>query len=267
MFSPVVVAVALLIAGGVRLAADPADATAPSPAVSQPSGTTAQAPALSAREDAAPQASRGLGDDGMPAAASAPERPVSHRIEAGETLSSIAARYAVDVDRLARRNAIDDARALAVGSRLVLPDPDATRPVSVADAMEAELPLERMLEEVATEFGWRPETVKAVAWVESRWSQRLVSTEGAIGVMQVLPATARRMSAQGDRDLDPYDVRDNVTAGVAYLDHLHERFDGDVEATLAAYVQGPTSLRRDGAYPISERYVEDVLDARERFGR
>ena len=265
-FGLVVVAVGLLVAGAVWLAAEPGQGER-SLATSDRPGTTDVRAAPSAGGDSSSRGSRGLADDGPPTGdAHEPGLPVSHRIEADETLASIAARYELDADHLARRNAIDDARALPVGGRLVLPLPGVRRPASVAEAEDAELYIERVLEEVAAEFGWRPETVKAVAWVESRWTQRVVSSEGAIGVMQVLPATGAKMSARVGRDLDLYDVRDNVTAGVAYLDHLHDGFDGDLEATLAAYVQGQASLRRDGAYPISARYVDEVLDAREKLG-
>lgn len=257
----VLVASVLLMAGGTLLAAGPgpgeADRTAPDgAAVADPLG-----------REQAPPGSRALPGDGLAAlGARVAVLPAYHRVEAGETLSSIAARYAIDPDDLARDNAIDDARALPVGERLVIPDPDAQRPTSVADAQAADLPVERVLEDVAAEFGWRPATVKAVAWVETRWTQRVVSSEGAIGVMQVRPATGERMARRVGRDLDLYDMRDNVTAGVAYLDYLYERFDGDMRAALAAYLQGPTSVRRDGAYPVSRRYVDDVLDVQEQLG-
>lgn len=265
-FGAVAAAVALLMPEGTRLAAEASGERERSVAVSDRPGATGERPAPSTREGAYPQQPQALPDAGGPRDdAHEPALPVSHRVEAGETLSSIAGRYDLDADRLARRNAIEDARALPVGRHLVLPEPGGRRPASVAEARQAELPVERVIEEVAAEFGWRADTVKAVAWVESRWTQRLVSSRGAVGVMQVLPPTGQKASAQVNRDLDLYDLRDNVTAGVAYLDHLHAEFDADLEATLAAYVQGPTSLRRHGAYPISVRYVEEVLEAREQI--
>lgn len=220
-------------------------------------------------ETAAPgEASGAAVGRALPAVATQPAvLPSRHRVQPSETLSAIAQRYGLDTAQLRRSNAIADPRALMPGQVLVLPDPDAPRPLTPAAATGAGLPVESVLDEVAREFGWRPATVKAVAWVESRWDQQVVSPRGAIGVMQVRPATGARVGAHLGRDLDLYDLRDNVTAGVAYLDLLLDRYDGDVYATLAAYHQGPTSLRDTGVLGVSERYVTQVLALRERFAR
>ena len=191
--------------------------------------------------------------------------PSYHRVEPGDTLSKIARRYGIDREELIRRNAIEDDRTLAPGTRLVLPEPDTAQPPSPEAAARKHPDVEAVLVEAAEEFGWSAATVQAVAWVESRWTQAAVSTEGAVGVLQVQPATGEKMSTHLGQDVDLYDLEDNATAGVAYLDLLHERYDGDLRATLAAYHQGPTSYERDGVLRVSEVYIARILEARTQF--
>ena len=81
-----------------------------------------------------------------------------------------------------------------------------------------------------------------------------------------MPATGDFISRNlVGRDLDLHDPRDNVIAGVAFLQHLWELTDGDVERTLAGYYQGLLSVRVNGMYPSTVSYVANVLALRERF--
>jgi soluble lytic murein transglycosylase-like protein len=147
----------------------------------------------------------------------------------------------------------------------MLPHPDHPVPRSAPTA-EADAPdLANLLEETARAFGWRPATVKAVAWEESRWNHARVSHRGAVGVMQVKPETVEIMAEHLGRDLDPYDLEDNVVAGVAYLDWLHGHYDGDAGRIFAAYVQGPSSLDEVGRGPEAERYVAQIVRWRDVF--
>lgn len=74
--------------------------------------------------------------------------------------------------------------------------------------------------------------------VESRGVSRAVSPAGAMGLMQVMPATWAGLRARYGLGPDPFDVRDNIMAGAAYLRELHDRY-GTVTAMLAAYNAGP----------------------------
>lgn len=74
--------------------------------------------------------------------------------------------------------------------------------------------------------------------VESRGVSRAVSPAGAMGLMQVTPATWTGLRARYGLGPDPFDVRDNIMAGAAYLRELHDRY-GNVTAMLAAYNAGP----------------------------
>jgi N-acetylmuramoyl-L-alanine amidase len=84
--------------------------------------------------------------------------------------------------------------------------------------------------------------------------------------MQVMPDTGRFVSHElVGRELDLEDPYDNVVAGIAFLQHLWELTDGDVEQTLAGYYQGLRSVRDHGMYDDTERYIANVLALRDRF--
>ncbi|WP_235940552.1 lytic transglycosylase domain-containing protein [Bradyrhizobium hipponense] len=79
--------------------------------------------------------------------------------------------------------------------------------------------------------------VHAVIQVESDWNARATSPKGALGLMQIMPQTWVDLSARYDLGVDPFDVRDNITAGTAYLRQMLDRFG--TEGFLAAYNAGP----------------------------
>jgi N-acetylmuramoyl-L-alanine amidase len=195
------------------------------------------------------------------------QRPDRHVVKPGDTVAALAEEFGVSSAELARANAVRDPRALQPGRTLMIPDPDAPRPLTPAQATAADLPAAAALEAAAARFGWRPDLIKAIAWAESRWNHRLVSPAGAVGVMQVRPATAAFMATALGEELDVYDLEQNAIAGVAYLDHLHGRLGGDVRRILAAYHQGEDSLARNGVLPSSERYIAQVLAVRSQFAR
>ena len=97
------------------------------------------------------------------------------------------------------------------------------------------------IEALCWEYGVDYEMVKAVIQTESNWNHKVVSTAGAIGLMQVLPSTAMNEFDTPKQDLfDPYV---NVTVGIKYLSHLNNHFD-DLDATLTAYSHGPTVTKK-----------------------
>ncbi|PZU44408.1 MAG: lytic transglycosylase [Sphingomonas sp.] len=92
--------------------------------------------------------------------------------------------------------------------------------------------------EAARRFGIPEGWIWAVMRVESNGDSRAVSTAGARGLMQIMPATWATLRARYGLGTDPFDVRDNILAGAAYLRAMHDRY-GDVTAMLAAYNAGP----------------------------
>ncbi len=77
------------------------------------------------------------------------------------------------------------------------------------------------------------ELISAFIDVESRWNPRAVSNKGAVGLMQLMPATARRFGAR-----DPFDPEQNIAAGTRYLTALMWEFHGDMRLVAAAYYAG-----------------------------
>ncbi len=105
--------------------------------------------------------------------------------------------------------------------------------------------------------GLDPELVRAVIRVESGYDPLALSRKGAMGLMQLMPATARSLAVR-----DPYDPAENVRAGAAYLRRMLDVFDGDTQLALAGYNAGPEAVRRFGGippYPETLSYVESVL--------
>lgn len=111
---------------------------------------------------------------------------------------------------------------------------------------------------IAARYNLSPALVEAVAWAESRHRSNAISPAGAIGVMQLMPETARRLGVQ-----NPYDPVQNISGGAAYLRAQLDRFDNDLELALAAYNAGPGAVQRYGRVPPyreTEKYVRSILD-------
>ena len=147
------------------------------------------------------------------------------------------------------------------------PSPDnQTRPSAAASA---EVPpgrpyrhafIRRVLIEAAQRHHLDPKLVLALSYWESGWDQTKVSANGAVGLMQVLPATAGE-AGPGllGRSVDVDDPYDNADVGAAILREDLDNFK-DPAMALAAYYQGPTSLRQNGMFPDTQEYVQGILD-------
>ena len=113
-----------------------------------------------------------------------------------------------------------------------------------------------LITELGSVHGVSPALVKAVIAAESRFDARAVSTKGAQGLMQLMPATADMLGVA-----DPFEPRDNVGAGVRYLRQLLDRF-GDPMWAVAAYNAGPEAVDRYGGIPPyseTQEYVRRVM--------
>jgi len=116
----------------------------------------------------------------------------------------------------------------------------------------------RVIDEVAVQVGISADLLHAVIATESRYNVRALSPRGAIGLMQLLPATAKRFGA-----LDPYAPQDNVLAGAQYLKWLMTMFRDDLELVLAAYNAGEQAVVKAGGrippFAETQAYVPRVL--------
>ena len=115
---------------------------------------------------------------------------------------------------------------------------------------------ERCANYYAGQYGVPPALVRAVIQVESGWGPGVVSSKGAMGLMQLMPATARHFGV-----VHPFYIHENVRGGVAYLAELKAVFHGDLRLMMAAYVAGEQPIRMHGLNYSSEkvyRYVERI---------
>ena len=115
-----------------------------------------------------------------------------------------------------------------------------------------------IIEKAAISASIEPNLLRAVIVVESGFNPRAVSKRGAVGLMQLMPATASRFGVA-----NPYDPRENVRAGARYLKFLMDRFGQDVRLALAAYNAGEEAVDRNGGkippFTETKAYVPRVL--------
>jgi len=104
---------------------------------------------------------------------------------------------------------------------------------SIASAQIGPPMAEHYVRHYAGYYGVPPELIAALIDVESRWNPRAVSNKGAMGLMQLMPATARRFGAY-----QPFDVEQNIAAGTRYVTTLMWEFRGDLRLVAAAYYAG-----------------------------
>jgi LysM repeat protein len=198
-----------------------------------------------------------------------PSATARHTIRSGETLSSIAARYGVSVKYLVRKNNLSNPNLIVVGQKLRVPG--GSRPSSPSVPSSAgHLPhattdqVRASLAGQSSAHGVSTALVKAVAWQESGWQQDVVSSAGAIGVMQVMPGTADYVnSSLGGHGLNVRKMDDNVHLGVMYLRHMLRQMGSERKA-LAAYYTGPGNVGRRLS-KIQKVYVNSVQAIKKRF--
>jgi LysM repeat protein len=213
----------------------------------------------------------------------------SHVVRPGETLSHLAVRYGTTSAAIQAANGMGSSSTIVIGQRLAVPGAPRARSGSLAavpttnagyrisDSVrssvarnrqvlaERRVPskpeVRRMVAATARKHGVSPSLAVAVAYHESGFQQRVVSGVNAIGVMQVLPSTARVLGQQYGVELDLLDTRDNVTAGVLLLRQL-QRSTGSDDRTLAAYYQGLGSISRKGLLPQTHTYIRNITALR-----
>lgn len=141
-----------------------------------------------------------------------------------------------------------------------MPPVDGFAPVAlqpVPAATPSQTGIRQHIQNAAAQYGINGALVDAVAWQESRYNPRARSSAGAIGVMQLMPGTARQLGVS-----NPHDVRQNVAGGAAYLREQLERFGNNVPLALAAYNAGPGAVMKYGGIPPyreTQNYVRQIM--------
>jgi len=118
--------------------------------------------------------------------------------------------------------------------------------------------VETVIDEAAKRHDVDPELVKAMVRVESNFNPRAVSNKGAMGLMQLIPGTARRFGVG-----NVFNPVENIDGGVRYLKYLLGLFEGDVKLSLAAYNAGEHAVERHGGVPPyreTQNYVKKIAD-------
>jgi soluble lytic murein transglycosylase-like protein len=119
--------------------------------------------------------------------------------------------------------------------------------------------IEEMIREVSARYNVDPALIRAVIQTESNWNSKAVSRKGALGLMQLVPGTARQLGVN-----NAFDPKQNLDGGVRYLHTLLERYNGDLDKALAAYNAGPGAVDRARGVPRyreTREYVQKVTDS------
>jgi LysM repeat protein len=183
-----------------------------------------------------------------------------HVVRAGDTLSALASRYGTTVAKLARLNHLDPSHYLLVGTRLRVPVAAHRAAARRTPARTMSIPaVQALLDRWATHYGVGRHLVRALAWMESGYNNRAVSSTGARGIMQIEPYTWRFVESVLIGHHVRHGASGNVHVGVAYLHHLLGDFHGDTRHALAGWYQGERAVRRHGMYQDTRVFVRDVL--------
>lgn len=135
--------------------------------------------------------------------------------------------------------------------------PPAPKPARITTASAKNSDFSSYIHKAAARHDLEPELIKAVIKTESNGNHRAVSRKGAMGLMQLMPATASDMNVS-----NPFDPEENIDGGTKYLKYLLEKFNGNLSLALAAYNAGPKTVEKYGKIPpITEtkQYVSKVF--------
>jgi LysM repeat protein len=227
---------------------------------------------------------------GTTSTTSAPRR---HRVVTGDTLSGIAHHYGVSMTAIARANHLSSLNIIRLGETLTIPGARRSSPqrssassdntfagrtyassvVRAAARNRATLArrgvpsrtsMRSIIAATARANGVSPALAVAISYQESGWNQGAVSVANAVGAMQVIPSTSEWISSVVGRHLDPLSAHDNATTGVVLLRVLTRSAKSERQA-VAGYYQGLGSVRQNGMYPDTKRYVANVMYLKARF--
>ena len=157
--------------------------------------------------------------------------------------------------RDARGNLVLSNRRLDAGAvTYAVPNAPAVRSTRPAAPGTVREQFEPLVQEHTARHNLRPDLVRAVIQVESGFNPRATSPKGAMGLMQLMPGTARQLGVR-----NAYDPSENIRGGTVYLRQLLDRYDGNEVLALAAYNAGPNAVDRYGRQVPPYRETVDYV--------
>ena len=186
----------------------------------------------------------------------APAASPVYVVRPGDSLTAIADRFGLSLSTLAHVNGFDPSHVLLIGKRLTIPTPalEAT-PAGIRNRLDA----------WSARLGVSQHLVRALAWMESGYQPRVVSSAGARGILQTLPSTRQYVEDVLVGHPLPHTVDGDIEVGVLYLRHLLQRFGGNEQLALAAWYQGEDAVRSVGVFAVTKPFVADVMALRSRM--
>lgn len=228
--------------------------------------------------------------------------PRTVKVTWGDTLWGLSRQYHVGLAQLAAANDMQVNDVLYAGRTLVLPTTNSggestgsggrgaahaaanpsvdpmtfcstyQQPTEPRDQLPSELrsdpsrlALRPLFVQWADLYGVPADLIEGEAWQESGWQNNVVSPAGAVGIGQLLPATAAFVNQSLGTDLQLSVPSDNIRMMAAFLGYLLRATDGGVCGAVASYYEGFGTLQDHGVLPVSQVYVNDVLSLRPRF--
>ena len=201
-----------------------------------------------------------------------------HRVVAGDTLGEIAISYRSTIWNLAHINHISNVNLIFVGQNLCIEQSASNRNVSTSGILpngsarwyaygsldwSNKAQVSMQIRQVAARYGLSARLLLAIAWQESGWNQHVISHDGGIGVMQIMPYTAYGLNRQSRMSYNPYKLSDNIELGAIYLRSLMYGFHGNLNEVISAYNEGGWSVIHRGIF--NWNYVHNVRALMYRF--
>ena len=220
----------------------------------------------------------------------------THTVASGETVSAIAQRYGTTIAAISSANGLDSRAFIRVGQTLTVPgatsapaaaatggaalvsntflgrtyapsvvaSANANKATLLAMGVPSRADMQTRVAATARAMGVDARLAQAIATQESGFDHTAVSPANAIGTMQVIPTSGEWASQLVGRDLNLLDPDDNVVAGVAILRHL-VKTSPDLPTAIAGYYQGAASVKRNGMFSDTRRYVANVQTLMARY--